>query len=188
VAGRARERLPARRRPADAGRHRPGGALAELEAGLGALGRRVEEIERIVVTHQHIDHCGLAATLVARSGAELCALAPLATWMEDYPASAEAEDDFEHSILERHGAPGAAVPRGAHRGPLEYSGPVAVSRRLADGDVLEFGRGRRARGSRRHRALRVGMTDVVVTGASRGLGGCAASRARTRSMPAALIA
>jgi glyoxylase-like metal-dependent hydrolase (beta-lactamase superfamily II) len=112
-------------------------ALADLELGLGALGRRVEELERIVVTHQHIDHCGLAATLVARSGAELCALAPLGDWLESYPASALAEDVFEHSILERHGARMEASER-VHRGSLTYGEAVPVTRRLADGDVLEF--------------------------------------------------
>jgi glyoxylase-like metal-dependent hydrolase (beta-lactamase superfamily II) len=112
-------------------------ALADLELGLGALGRRVEDLERIVVTHQHIDHCGLAATLVARSGAELCALAPLGDWLAAYPGSALAEDVFEHSILERHGARMEAVDR-AHRGSLTYGEAVTVTRRLADGDVLEF--------------------------------------------------
>ena len=33
-------------------------ALADLEAGLAAAGRRVEDLERIVLTHQHIDHTG----------------------------------------------------------------------------------------------------------------------------------
>jgi glyoxylase-like metal-dependent hydrolase (beta-lactamase superfamily II) len=126
----------------DTGQRSPA-ALAELEAGLGALGRRVEDLERIVVTHQHIDHCGLAATLAARSGAELCALAPLATWMETYPASLEAEDDFGLALLERHGA-GAGRKKWEHRGAFDYGERIAVSRRLHDGDELEFA-GRRLR-------------------------------------------
>ena len=75
-------------------------------------GRRVEDLERMVITHQHIDHSGLAATLAARSGAEVCALAPLADWLET-SASAEAEDAFEHELLERHGV---SVARRQHRG------------------------------------------------------------------------
>ena len=117
-------------------------ALADLEAGLRALGRRVEDLERIVVTHQHIDHCGLAATLVRRSGAELCALAPMADWLSGYPGSAEAEDDFEHAILERHGARPVGVERGPNRGALRYGAPAFVQRRLADGDALESARRR----------------------------------------------
>jgi glyoxylase-like metal-dependent hydrolase (beta-lactamase superfamily II) len=67
----------------------------------------------------------------------LYALAPLADWLESYPGSAEVEDVFEHSILERHGARLEAVER-AHRGSLTYGEAVSVTRRLADGDVLEF--------------------------------------------------
>ena len=52
-----------------------GTSLTELEAGLAVHGRRVEDLERIVLTHQHIDHIGLAQILADRSGAEVCALA-----------------------------------------------------------------------------------------------------------------
>ena len=75
-------------------------ALADLEAGLAEVGRRVEDLERIVITHQHIDHSGRARASVAeRSGAELCALDSLAAWMERYPASLDDEDEFATSIL-----------------------------------------------------------------------------------------
>jgi glyoxylase-like metal-dependent hydrolase (beta-lactamase superfamily II) len=110
-------------------------ALAALEAGLAQHGRRVEDLERIVITHQHIDHSGLAATLVARSGAPVYALGALAEWLKTYPVSAEAEDDFEHQLLERHGA---SVQRRQHRGALTYGERVDVTHRMSDGDVLEF--------------------------------------------------
>ena len=60
----------------------------------------------------------------------------MADWLAAYPASAEAEDDFEHAILERHGARPVGVSA-AHRGALRYGEPAFVPRRLADGDVLE---------------------------------------------------
>jgi len=44
-------------------------ALDELEQALAGLGHKVEDIELLVVTHQHIDHFGLAAILARRSGA-----------------------------------------------------------------------------------------------------------------------
>ena len=40
---------------------------------IGALGRRPEEITRIILTHQHPDHIGGAADLVVASGAEVWA-------------------------------------------------------------------------------------------------------------------
>jgi glyoxylase-like metal-dependent hydrolase (beta-lactamase superfamily II) len=118
-------------------------ALAELEAGLAEAGRRVEDLERIVVTHQHIDHCGLAAALVERSGAELCALEPLVAWLARYPASSQDEDAFATTLLRRHGVASAAE-RGAHRGGRRWGAPVEVARPLREDDVLEFA-GRRLR-------------------------------------------
>src|SRR3954454_4758162 len=55
-----------------------GKALDELEQALAAHGRRVEDLERIVVTHQHMAPLGLVAVLARRSGAEVCALDLLA--------------------------------------------------------------------------------------------------------------
>jgi glyoxylase-like metal-dependent hydrolase (beta-lactamase superfamily II) len=46
-------------------------ACGELDAGLRACGSSVEAIVRLVVTHAHIDHFGLAGEVVRRSGGEL---------------------------------------------------------------------------------------------------------------------
>ncbi len=43
-------------------------ALAALEAGFQAAGRRFEEVERIVLSHGHIDHFGAAQTVVEQAG------------------------------------------------------------------------------------------------------------------------
>ncbi len=113
-------------------------ALAELEAGLAEAGHTVEDLERIVITHQHIDHSGAAASLAERSGAELCALDSLATWMERYPASLDDEDEFATSILRAHGVIARDAERGSHRGGHDYGAPAAEVRRLRAGDALEF--------------------------------------------------
>ena len=44
---------------------------AALEAALAACGSGFERIERLIVTHAHIDHFGLAGEVVRRSGGEL---------------------------------------------------------------------------------------------------------------------
>ena len=121
----------------DAGQRSPD-ALAQVEAGLRAAGRRIEELERIVLTHQHIDHTGLAATLVERSGAELCALGLVAEWMASFPASMDAEDAFAEDLLRRHGVGPRAAVIGAHRGGQAFGDAAEVSRVLRDGDALEF--------------------------------------------------
>ena len=47
------------------------GVLPALERGLVAIGRRVEDCRRILLTHFHADHCGLAGLIAERSDAEL---------------------------------------------------------------------------------------------------------------------
>jgi glyoxylase-like metal-dependent hydrolase (beta-lactamase superfamily II) len=82
-----------------------GKALDELEQALTALGRRVEDLELIVVTHQHMDHVGLVDILARRSGAEVASLDRLAPWLAAYGANMEADDAFADAIMARHGIP-----------------------------------------------------------------------------------
>ena len=51
-----------------------GKSLDELERALAAHGRAIEELELIVITHQHLDHVGLLEVLSRRSGADIAAL------------------------------------------------------------------------------------------------------------------
>ncbi|MFL5845944.1 MAG: MBL fold metallo-hydrolase [Solirubrobacteraceae bacterium] len=82
-----------------------GTSLVELEAGLAAHGRRVEDLERIVLTHQHIDHIGLAQILADRSGAEVCALDALVPFLAGFGENMAADDAFAGAIMTRHGIP-----------------------------------------------------------------------------------
>ena len=50
-----------------------GKSLDELEQALATHGRTIEELELIVLTHQHMDHLGLLEILARRSGAEVAA-------------------------------------------------------------------------------------------------------------------
>jgi glyoxylase-like metal-dependent hydrolase (beta-lactamase superfamily II) len=49
----------------------PDGGLTAVEAGLEAAGYALRDVARIVVTHAHIDHYGLAGRLMEVTGAEL---------------------------------------------------------------------------------------------------------------------
>ena len=51
----------------------PRGGLNALEEGLKALGRKVTDLERVIISHGHQDHDGNAYDLVKASGAELWA-------------------------------------------------------------------------------------------------------------------
>ena len=83
-----------------------GTSLTELEAGLAVHGRRVEDLERIVLTHQHIDHIGLAQILADRSGAEVCALDAAGAAASRTSARRRTRDDeFAEAMMLRHGIP-----------------------------------------------------------------------------------
>ena len=125
----------------DAGPNTPE-ALAALEAGLGKLGVRLEEIELLVLTHQHADHVGLAATVVARSGCRVAAHELLVGYVRDTQAAMAAEEAWQDTLLQLHGT--ADERREAFLavmlGRRPYSGTgVAVDRALAEGDILVVG-------------------------------------------------
>jgi glyoxylase-like metal-dependent hydrolase (beta-lactamase superfamily II) len=119
-----------------------GTSLTALEAALAEHGRRVEDLERIVITHQHMDHFGLLAILADRSGAEVCALDRLAPWLARFGDSTEEEDAFAEAIMLRHGIPEdmVMVLRALSRQYRAWGATATVTTLLADGDTLGFAR------------------------------------------------
>jgi ribonuclease BN (tRNA processing enzyme) len=82
-----------------------GKALDELDVALRAHGRRIDDLERIVITHQHLDHMGLVGILARRSQAEVVTLDLLAPVIEEFGAYAERDDELAESLMLRHGIP-----------------------------------------------------------------------------------
>jgi glyoxylase-like metal-dependent hydrolase (beta-lactamase superfamily II) len=117
-----------------------GTSLMALEAGLAEHGRRIEDLERIVLTHQHIDHIGLAQILAERSGAEVCALDKLAPWLAEFGSQMDGGDRFAEAVMLRHGIPHdiAIALRAVTAQFRAWGSSVTVGRPLADGEVLEF--------------------------------------------------
>ncbi|MBI3241566.1 MAG: MBL fold metallo-hydrolase [Chloroflexi bacterium] len=60
--------------------------LAALEAGLAEHGHRLEDIRQLIITHHHMDHVGLAKTVVERSGASLLTHPFNVPYFADYEA------------------------------------------------------------------------------------------------------
>ena len=111
-----------------------------LEQGLAELGHKVEEIELIVLTHQHADHMGLVGVLQRRSGAQAAAFAPLVQWVGEYPASQARDDEYAASVMPRHGVPDDLVTAlravaGAYR---SFGARGTVEQPLLDGDALKL--------------------------------------------------
>ena len=115
-------------------------SLTTLEDALARHGRRVEDLERIVVTHQHIDHIGLVDILARRSGAEVCALDRLAPWLTAYRDRMEADDAFAEAVMRRHGIPEELVYalRAVTQQFRAWGSSATVTRPLADGGELGF--------------------------------------------------
>jgi glyoxylase-like metal-dependent hydrolase (beta-lactamase superfamily II) len=115
-------------------------SLTALEAALAEHGRRVEDLERIVVTHQHIDHIGLVDILAKRSSAEVCALDLLAPWLRNYRQEMEGNDSFSAEIMLRNGIPQDVVYalRAVSASFRAWGAAANVTRPLAEGELLEF--------------------------------------------------
>jgi glyoxylase-like metal-dependent hydrolase (beta-lactamase superfamily II) len=117
-----------------------GKSLDELEQALAAHGHAVEDLERIVITHQHMDHLGLLEILARRSGAEVAAFHLLKPYLEDFTSSAIADDEFSQAVMRRHGVPPELATAlgsvGSAFRAFGSSGPVTLE--LRDGDRLAF--------------------------------------------------
>ena len=70
-----------------------------------ALGHSLEDIELVILTHQHIDHLGLVGLVASHSGAEVAALDVAVPFVERFSEEAEADDEFARDMMLRHGIP-----------------------------------------------------------------------------------
>ena len=117
-----------------------GTSLTTMEAALAEHGRKVEDLERIVLTHQHIDHIGLAQILADRSGAEVICLDALSPWLAAYGDNMEDDDRFAEAIMARHGIPEDIryALRAVSAQFRAWGARVQATRTVHDGEVLEF--------------------------------------------------
>jgi glyoxylase-like metal-dependent hydrolase (beta-lactamase superfamily II) len=115
-------------------------SLTVLEDKLREHGRRVEDLERIVITHQHTDHLGLIGVLADRSGAEVCALRELAPVVEAFGDHAERDDELAQALMLRHGIPRDMVTAlvATSRALRGWGSSAPVATRLEDGGELAF--------------------------------------------------
>jgi glyoxylase-like metal-dependent hydrolase (beta-lactamase superfamily II) len=117
-----------------------GVALDELELGLAGLGHRIEDIGLLVLTHQHMDHIGLARIIARRSGGEVAALDQLAPYLERFGEDMELDDRFAARQLLRHGIPEDVVHalRAVSASYRAWGSSVTVTQPLAAGSILEL--------------------------------------------------
>jgi len=117
-----------------------GKSLDALETSLAAHDRRIEDLELIVLTHQHMDHLGLVEILARRSGARVAAWHELGPYLRHFSAAAATDDAFAMTVMRRHGVPetlatALSVGTAAYRA---FGSRGEVDLPLHDGTVLEF--------------------------------------------------
>lgn len=121
-----------------------GTALDALEGALADLGYRIEDIEQLVLTHQHIDHVGLATIIARRSACRVAAYALLDPFFRSVESGADAMPAFVawgSNQLERHGYPREVVI-GANVGMTlvqSYGSRPSIDIPLSPGDTVTAG-------------------------------------------------
>jgi glyoxylase-like metal-dependent hydrolase (beta-lactamase superfamily II) len=113
---------------------------AALEAGLSGLGYTMADLERIVATHAHVDHFGLAADLVSASGAQMLTHAWNVLVLGDHTGDRERRTAFFAGLLGQAGVPAAIMDSIGlvTYGMVRFARPVHVDRALDEGDTLRF--------------------------------------------------
>jgi glyoxylase-like metal-dependent hydrolase (beta-lactamase superfamily II) len=117
-----------------------GTSFDELTTGLSALGHSLEDIELVILTHQHIDHLGLVALVAQRSGAEVAALDVAVPFVENYSQEAQADDEFARDVMLRNGIPEDVVGAlsAVSQAFRAWGARADVTRVLRDGEEMRF--------------------------------------------------
>jgi glyoxylase-like metal-dependent hydrolase (beta-lactamase superfamily II) len=116
-------------------------AYAELHDALAALGYDLGDIDRILITHPHIDHYGLANRIKTETGARVLAHADAAKRLADPRGHFEREQAFFGPFLASMGVPDRLVGTvvGLAEPYLDFQEPVTIDRKLTDGDTVDVG-------------------------------------------------
>ena len=115
------------------------GPMRDLERALEQIGRRVEDVRLLVCTHAHVDHCGQAAALQARTGCELW-IHPRHRHLTERLDDPEAALIRQIEIARSSGVPEAPLREwaaGRRGGDTGMSGPLEPARDLVDGVEVE---------------------------------------------------
>ena len=117
-----------------------GSSLDELQRQLADLGYSIEDLELILITHQHIDHIGLVDIVASHSGAEVAAIDRLVPFVENYGEAAAEDDAFASRTMLRHGIPPdvAQALQSVSLAFRAWGARATVGRTLREGELIEF--------------------------------------------------
>jgi glyoxylase-like metal-dependent hydrolase (beta-lactamase superfamily II) len=117
-----------------------GTSLEELQRGLAEHGHAIEDIELLILTHQHIDHLGLVSIVATRSGAEVAAIDAAVPFVQNYSEEAAEDDEFALALMLRHGMPEdvARALQSVSQAFRAWGSRADVNRVLRDGEAIEL--------------------------------------------------
>jgi glyoxylase-like metal-dependent hydrolase (beta-lactamase superfamily II) len=118
-----------------------GKALDELQRQLAEHDHSIEDLELVILTHQHIDHLGLVEIIVEHSGADVAAIDVAVRRLANFGEDAEREDEAAAALMRRHGIPENVVYalQSVSRSFRGWGAKAHVTRPLKDGEKVEFG-------------------------------------------------
>ena len=132
------------------------GSTKRIVGGLAAMGKKPEDVTRIVLTHAHNDHAGGAASLASLSGAPVLIHETDAPFARDGKSPPHDPATFLGRLVDRIG--GSSFPK------------VVVGEEFADGEVLPVAGGLRVVHTPGHTMGHVALlhepTGVLITGDS----------------------
>lgn len=116
-------------------------AYDALESHLEDAGYAVADVDRILITHPHMDHYGLAEVIREASGAEVVVHRDAVAQIEAPDDYFEREQAFFEPFLVSMGAPEALVDTiiGLPEPYTDFREPVTVTRELEGGDRVDVG-------------------------------------------------
>jgi len=117
-----------------------GKALDELQQQLAGFGHSIDDLELIILTHQHVDHVGLAEIIVEHSGAEVAAIDVAVERLANFSEDADLDDEFAAELMLRNGIDANVVGalRSVSRSFRGWGSKARVTRPLRDGEPLEL--------------------------------------------------
>ncbi len=116
-------------------------SLERLKSGIEATGHKLEDIELVVATHQHIDHIGLIGTVAERSGAEVAAIDISVDRLASFTFSSDRDDDLAVDLMVRNGVPReiASGLREVTAGFRDWGSPATVTQPVTAGGTIRMG-------------------------------------------------
>ncbi len=114
-----------------------------LRQQLASFGIAFKDIRRIIITHAHVDHFGLAWKVVSESGARVLSHERNRGWLTDFENERSRRNGFYRDMFLTNGAPEElveSVARGMHR-MIGYASsvPAGAFEPVGEGDTVRLG-------------------------------------------------